>query len=171
MDSNSQEYIKRCAESDRLWAEIRDNEDRLYRLVNLNKPEKEDLMWAMVCVNLVYADLCLYDEEYQKSSIHFLDKERPVNPVDFIKDVAMVATLMDAKIPMDKKQDIIESLRTKVWGLIYTEKERIRKLVMETPDYLDDSNALLIYRCIFLVAFELKIKEIEIKILGGDYFS
>jgi hypothetical protein len=65
----------------------------------------------------------------------------------------------------------METLRRKVWAVAYSDKEEIKKLVLAPPLHLSQRNIFLIYRCVFLVAFELKIKEIEIKILEGDYFE
>jgi hypothetical protein len=94
MDNTNPEYVKKCAERDFMWAEMRENISKINNIVRLKEPNKEDIMWSMICVNLVYADLMLFDEEYKEAMNEFKVEEKTYFDVtEFLKDVNNIASL------------------------------------------------------------------------------
>lgn len=171
MDNKERQQIQ--AESDRHWAEMRDNQTALLGILTMRKPSELDVLWSMGCIGLVHNDLLLYkydigEEGVEQAINEYKDCTNDVMK-SFLEDVGKLQKIGDNTVKIEEKQSIIENMRRKMWNGILREDDRLGYLMTNFGSIRDEMDLMLIYKCVSLVCFELKIRDLEIQILEGEF--
>lgn len=166
------EKLRMQMESDRSWAKMRDHQVALLGILTMRKPTELDILWSMGCIGLIYSDLVLYKndigEEDIKKELDNFNKGSQSKFENFSDDLQALSKIFNEDVSMDDKQNILERMRKKLWIGIVNEESRLNYLVNNFGNIRDEMDIMFIYKCVALVCFELKIKDIEIKILEGE---
>ncbi len=170
---NNEEKLKLQMSSDREWARMRDHQAALLSILTMRKPSELDVLWSMGCIGLIYGDLMLYKENFGEESIKkeldHINKNPKGKLESFSEDIDAFSKLFDVDVSVEDKQSVMEKMRKRLWIGVIGEESRLNYLVNNFGDVRDEMDIMFIYKCVALVCFELKIREIEIKILEGDF--
>ncbi len=170
---DNKEKLKLQMASDRNWAKMRDHQAALLGILTMRKPTELDILWSMGCIGLIYSDLLLYKDEFGEESIKeeldCLNKSSEGKLESFSDDIEALSKVFDKNISADDKQKILEKMRKRLWIGVVNEEARLNYLVNNFGDIRDEMDIMFIYKCVALVCFELKVKDIEIKILEGEF--
>jgi hypothetical protein len=170
---NNKQRQQMRAESDRHWAEMRENEAALLGILTMRKPTELDALWGLGCVGLVHNDITLYKEdlgEEETNKIIESSSEKSISNIKtFLDDIGNFKKISKNDISVEKKQEIIDTMRKRMWNDMLREDIRLTYLMNNFGDIRDEMDMLLLYKCVSLVCFELKIRDLEIKILEGEF--
>jgi len=159
---NSEGDIQLIAQKDRFWAGLREDIEKLLDILGGKKPNDLDVLLGLKCLNLIYLELLHID---YKTDTELIKKDTLDS---FIDEVEIFSRIVDKSLSIEEKQSIIENMRKRIWNDIAMEKKDIKKIQDDNYSIGDINKVKLVYRCISIVCFELKMRDLEIALLNGE---
>jgi hypothetical protein len=165
----NKDKLKFEVERDQAWAEIRDKEEDLLKILINENPNTDDINLALTCVRLIAGDLILYKNEYKKKK-----KKYPENlkAIDLMSDISKV---IFSDTSSENKLNLINEFREKIWNNLIENETLIMNLASNGPQSRSKKNAIqevnTIIQCICLIITEIILKKIELRIIENNYLD
>lgn len=161
------------AESDRHWANMRDNQEALLDILTMRSPTELDVLWSIGCIKLVYNDLALYKdtigEDCVKDIMDSPSGETESIIRDQLNDLKGFSKLAKFDVSLAKKQKLIDDLRNKMWDDMLKDDDKIKHLIDNFSNIKEYEDIMVIYKCVSIVCFELKVRDLEIILLEDNF--
>lgn len=172
------EIIQKEQKRDMMWAEMRSKMSSLYKIVFTANINYSDFILLYSCLQLVLIDIELYEEyfmEYKneehkdivKDFKRILENENDdLLEKELFYKSSNVFEFNNHKIPIEKRQAMLETFRVDVWKNMVLKKQEINEIFHLFPS-LSSEQTNILYQCITVVFFELMSKSIEIDMIEG----
>ncbi len=159
---NDKENIQLTIQKDRFWAGLREDMEKLLDILGGKKPNDLDVLLGLKCLNLIYLELLSIDD---RTNTKLIKKDTLDS---FMDEVENFSKIVDKSLSVEERQNLIENMRIRIWNDIAIEKKEIKKIQDNNYSIKDIDKVKLVYRCISVACFELKIRDLEIALLNGD---
>jgi len=159
---NNEENIQLIIQKDSFWAGLREDMEKLLDILGGKKPNDLDVLLGLKCLNLIYLELLSID---YKTDTELIKKDTLDS---FIDEVENFSRIVDKSLSVEERQSLIENMRIRIWADIATEKKEIKKIQDNNYTIEDIDKVKLVYRCISVACFELKIRDLEKALLNGE---
>ena len=156
--------IKLIYDRDRCWLSMREKIEDLLSILGGKKPTIYDARLGWECLNLVLLEF--YFNEIEEENINNYDKKNII--ADFFIEIKKFSKVADKNISTEEKQALIDNMRTKVWKDISKEKKEIEIIRDNNMSFEKMKYAILVLRCISVICFELRIRDVEIAVLNNE---
>ena len=170
--------ILKESKRDSMWAEIREYENHLNKVIFTGQFSSSDFLLFYSCLQLTMIDIELYEDYYMrnrpKKGNGIIDEIVNIfksNDMDILKDVfdgiPSLNKIASADCTVEERQLLLENIRIDIWAKLVDQKDKIKSIFDSFP-VLSLEQIAILFQCITVVVFELLIKKIEIKILEGE---
>lgn len=173
--------VSQEAKRDLMWAQMRENEDKLHQIVLTGNIDKDDFILFYSCLQLIMVDVDLYENYYldnmtpKYKNKDLFDPTSPKDPENFARNIILeikeqldnLNRIKDKGIGYEEKQNILEQFRIDIWGKLILNKDMLNNVYNSYP-VLSQEEVSFLFRCITIVLFELIVRQIEINLIDGE---
>lgn len=167
------EKIAAIAEKDRCWAELREHEEDLSKLIHkIVEPDKitpSDFILFSQTIALVLSEIAIFEDDFSIKEIPSSDMVKHAFSKMF-EDMGYMKIIGDVDVSTEKRLETLAQLRHSVWeGMVY-KKDAIVDLFENLSTMDDMAHFILMLQCVSVVGLELELKHKELVLLGIDDF-
>jgi len=165
---NDNERIQKEKSLAENWEQIAKGKDQLDKLITPCDIDSLDVILLYLCLQVVLQHLEVHEEEIVKTpDIEVKDINSFLDY--FMEGMGNFLRMNDKKISYSERLEAANNMKKCAWKTLYNDIENITKLYKQPLTIIDSNNMELMLKCVYIVLFELGIRELELSILEDMY--